>query len=165
MRALTVRQPWAWAIAEGLKTVENRSRKPPEGHIGTRIAIHAGKAPYRTTFATPAEDLTDKGWPPSLLLPMTACNAGAVYGAVIAVATLAGWVNESGEASLIDFRGWPRSVIGSPWFTGPFGWVLTDVVKLSEPVPARGQLGLWTLPEDVEAAVVDQRIDMFGGPS
>jgi len=38
MKALTVRQPWAQAIAEGLKTVEVRSR--PIRYRGL-LAIHA----------------------------------------------------------------------------------------------------------------------------
>lgn len=44
MKALTVHQPWAWAIAQGYKAVENRGTKPP-GQVrvpGKRLAIHAG---------------------------------------------------------------------------------------------------------------------------
>lgn len=39
-RALTVRQPWAWAIIHGGKDVENRSWS--NRHVGGTIAIHAG---------------------------------------------------------------------------------------------------------------------------
>jgi hypothetical protein len=38
MKALTIRQPWAWAILAGRKTVENRSY--PTSHRG-RLLIHA----------------------------------------------------------------------------------------------------------------------------
>jgi ASCH domain len=41
MRALSIRQPWAWAIATGLKDVENRSW--PTDYRGPFL-IHAGKA-------------------------------------------------------------------------------------------------------------------------
>jgi hypothetical protein len=40
--ALTLRNPFAWAIDAGLKTVEYRSWRPPEG-VDT-IAIHAGSS-------------------------------------------------------------------------------------------------------------------------
>lgn len=53
MRALTVRQPFAWAIAHGHKPVENRTWAPPLGAVGERIAIHAavvGATDYRATF-------------------------------------------------------------------------------------------------------------------
>lgn len=40
MRALTIRQPWAWAICLGHKRVENRTWRAP---VGERIAIHSGR--------------------------------------------------------------------------------------------------------------------------
>lgn len=42
MRALTIRQPWASLIAQGVKTIETRSWKAPAAAIGERVAIHAG---------------------------------------------------------------------------------------------------------------------------
>jgi hypothetical protein len=44
-------------------------------------------------------------------------------------------------------------VVRSMWWAGPIGWVLDDVRGLTEPVPCRGALGLWTVPEDVAARV------------
>jgi DNA polymerase-1 len=41
MWALTVWQPWAWAIAMGFKLIENRSWPPPRWLIGRELAIHA----------------------------------------------------------------------------------------------------------------------------
>jgi len=35
-------------------------------------------------------------------------------------------------------------------------WVFRDRRHLAEPVPCKGAQGLWTLPVDVEAAVVAQ---------
>lgn len=45
MKALTIRQPWAGAIAHQTKRVENRSWKLPAKHEGARILIHAGAKP------------------------------------------------------------------------------------------------------------------------
>lgn len=42
MKALTIWQPWADAIAHGTKRVENRSWPAPAFLVGNRIAIHAG---------------------------------------------------------------------------------------------------------------------------
>lgn len=39
MKALTVKQPWAWAIIHGGKDVENRSRKT---NYRGKLCIHAG---------------------------------------------------------------------------------------------------------------------------
>lgn len=38
---------------------------------------------------------------------------------------------------------------GDPWFFGPLGWTLDDVVTLPEPVPCKGLQGLWRLPDEV----------------
>jgi len=43
-----------------------------------------------------------------------------------------------------------------PWFVGPFGWVLSDVVVLPAPVPCRGAQGLWEVPADVREAALRQ---------
>lgn len=39
MKAITVKQPWAWAIRWGFKPVENRSQRT--AYRG-KLAIHAG---------------------------------------------------------------------------------------------------------------------------
>ena len=44
VKALSVRQPWAWAIIQGGKDIENR-RRPT--HIRETIAIHASLSPAR----------------------------------------------------------------------------------------------------------------------
>ena len=41
MKAITLHQPWASLIAEGVKTIETRSWAPPAALWGERIAIHA----------------------------------------------------------------------------------------------------------------------------
>jgi hypothetical protein len=75
-RALTIRQPWAGAIAHQTKRVENRSWKLPAKHHGARILVHAGAQPDRS--AQVYGDHLD------------------VYSAVVAVATITGchWSDE-----------------------------------------------------------------------
>jgi len=137
MRALTIKQPWLHAIMSGAKPVENRTWPAPAGVIGQVIALHASKrydygAPFPPGTVTP-------GWEPGEL-PL---------GAVAAVATVAGChplyhiCNPEGPVTVC-----------SPWAVwGQCHWLLADVRPLSEPVPCRGMLGLWRLPEEVEKAV------------
>ncbi|WP_309032587.1 ASCH domain-containing protein [Streptomyces alfalfae] len=125
MKALTIRQPWAGAIAHQSKRVENRSWKLPAAHHGARILIHAGAQPDRN--AEVHGDHLD------------------VRSAIVAVATITGchW------ADTWDCCG--------PWaFDEVYHWTLADVTALPEPVPARGALGFWTVPDDVLAAVQQQ---------
>ena len=122
MKAITLHQPWATLIALGLKTMETRSWSTK--YRGP-IAIHAGK----TIDHEVAEYLAER----------MGC-ADLPTGAVIATATLAkvlttgpalwGWLPDD-EAEYGDF---------SP---GRFAWALEDVQVLPEPIPARGQQGLW----------------------
>ena len=133
MRALTLKQPWAWAVAHAGKRVENRTWRPPAALIGQRIAIHAGVAYDGDAFL--GDLLFCLGSP--LREP---ARRHHVYGAVVATAVIDRVVTDS----------------GSPWFCGPFGWVLRDVVTLREPVPCKGALGLWTLSHEVEEAVARQ---------
>lgn len=43
MKALSVRQPWAWAIIYAGKNIENRPRRT---NFRGRIAVHASKTPH-----------------------------------------------------------------------------------------------------------------------
>jgi hypothetical protein len=47
MKALTLKAPWATAIAKLGKDIENRSWRPPAAIIGERIAIHEGAGLHR----------------------------------------------------------------------------------------------------------------------
>ncbi|MFJ6215065.1 hypothetical protein ACIQGZ_17275 [Streptomyces sp. NPDC092296] len=129
MRALTIRQPWADAIAHGPKRVENRTRRT--GYRGP-LLIHAGLA-YVPDAIHPA-DTAD--WPDT-------------RGAVIAV------------ANLLDCHEERRRRCCGRWaMPGMWHWRLSGVHALPRPVPAKGQLGLWTPPKDVLDAVGAQYPEM-----
>lgn len=127
MRALTIRQPWAAAIAHGDKRIENRTKPIPAAHVGTTILIHAGAT--EDVGALP-DDMT-RHWPRH-------------FGAIVAVATLAGCHQDARCC-----RPWG--------FPGMWHWELKDVRALPNPPrPVRGQLGLWIVPDEVLDAVRQQ---------
>lgn len=128
IRALTLHQPWATAIANGPKRIENRKWKPPEWLIGERIWIHAGKH-----YDESAEDFMRDLWPD--MPPRDLFQRGAIVG----------------SARVDSFVMATPIHIGREWFVGPVGWVLKDVRPLTEPVEARGFQGLWTPTKGVEA--------------
>lgn len=164
MKALTLWQPWSWAIAHAGKRVENRTWAPPASVIGQRVAMHAGlRLDKSAVKALCFESKTANAHG----LDMLAQAGGLARGAVESVATLLGYVMRDGEAvwrkadgSLVEddcdkhlrFHDARRS----KWWIGPIGWVLADVTPLPKPVPCKGAQGLWTLPEDVESAVLAQ---------
>lgn len=148
MKALTVKPPWSWAIARGGKNVENRTWAHP---WRGPIAIHAGKSWDEDGEDSPM--VLDAWTKFAADLPPMNCHHGPLrpeslwmeFGAVIAVATLTDVCSPDDEGYDCECGPW-----AVPY---QYHWRLTDVRPLAEPVPARGALGLWTLPDEVEAAV------------
>lgn len=130
MKAVTIRQPFAWAIAAGFKDIENRSWAP-RVEPGELIAIHAAVA---------APDADDVERVQELVRRHTTVPEQYDCGAVVAVARIAKVVTSSRSA----------------WFSGPLGWVLQDISSLAEPIECKGQLGLWNLTAGVEARLKRQ---------
>ncbi|MGI8333434.1 hypothetical protein ACRYCC_26075 [Actinomadura scrupuli] len=148
MRALSVRPPWSAAIAHFGKTVENRTWYTR--HRGP-LAIHAsamldgGRERSDHIFERVA-DLS--GLPDAVIR-----EAAQVRSAIVAVARL----TTVCSASLPVEAGFPLRCPCGPWaVAGQRHFRLADVRPLVEPVPARGALGLWDLPDEVEAAVLAQ---------
>jgi len=151
VRAITVKQPWAWAIATGAKTVENRGRPHPwTSAIGVRIAIHAGKGWDATALNGRAlidlalavegqrpEHVANGGVPYAAALPYLLPNCHH-QGAVMATALLA------------DVHAGTPGCGCDPVWAAPDQWhlILRDIAPV-KPVPCRGALGLWPLPADV----------------
>jgi len=154
MRALTIWQPQAWAIAEGHKPVENRTWPLPSRYIGETFAIHAGKT-YDVPWSEMVRGALDLDVPSKNEVPL---------GAVIAVATFAQLLegesfgippgNRMFIVNVPVSQGLPENF--DVWFSGPYGFLLSDVRKLREPVFCKGAQGLWTLPVDIEKAVMRQ---------
>lgn len=117
MKALSIRQPWAWLIAHGHKDVENRSW--PTAHRGDTL-IHASK-------------IFDAGGLASVLLAFPHLRAllPAQYelGGIVGIVQVVGCADHS----------------ASPWFTGPYGFRLYGARPLPL-VPTRGELGFFKVP-------------------
>lgn len=119
--ALSVRQPWAWAIICAGKDIENRSWQAVNHglrHRG-RIAIHASKGMTREEYED-ANDAICKITGRAHIPPARDLLRGGVIGSVEVIDV----VSES----------------DSPWFFGPRGLVLRDPAAC-DLVPCVGALG------------------------
>jgi hypothetical protein len=103
---LTVRRPWAELIAQGIKTIENRSWAPPAFMLGRYLAIHASPM-----WDQEGEDFIRRNHPRFAVDPPPAseCPHG-----IIAVAQLVGWVqrgpeNDPGRAPWRCSKGTPSA--------------------------------------------------------
>ena len=124
MRAITLGQPYASALAYGPKRVENRTWPIPRSvRLPAVIAIHAGLSDW------PDDGVRDL-WPdyPSRVdLPRR-----SVLGAMRIVRCVR--LPSADRAAL------------SPWASGPWVWVVDRVWPLPRPIRiARGGRGLWWL--------------------
>lgn len=155
--ALSVRQPWAWAILAGHKPIENRNWKA--GNTGLlfrgRVAIHASSGMTRQEYDAAANFMAALG----VTCPQP---SDLQFGAVI------------GEAEIVEIV----KEHSSPWFVGKRGLVLRDAIAYPEPIPARGALGFfrwtedpaytvelakWMLPAAVQTSMeMPPRRDLFG---
>lgn len=151
MRALTVRQPWAWAIVHGGKDVENRSRNIAGTYRGP-VAIHAGLA-----FDTDYDLSLLARLVPTWDAPVTTFDPwqhrpDGVRGAVIGVADL--------TDAHVSIDCWNPSEQKddhcSPWAMPGHHLVLANPRPLARPIPWRGALGLWTVPDELEARIWEQ---------
>jgi len=117
--ALSVRQPWAWAIVAGHKVIENRSAGSIRaGRMDCRrIAIHAATGLKQDEFHWAHWRLHRHGvrCPAPDALPR-----GAIIGAVDVVNIV--------------------SQSDSEWFGGQMGLVLDNAVQI-DPIPSVGELG------------------------
>jgi len=126
MRALTLTQPWASAVAVGIKRVETRSWAT--AYRGP-LAIHAAK-----TMPKAAKEFYQEQWSLGRRLP-----SPLPLSAVVAVAELVGIETTEDAAPFLS-----RTELEFGNY-GPlrFAWFLENVEALETPVPARGALGLW----------------------
>lgn len=121
MKALTIKQPWASLIVNGLKEYEFRSWKT---NYRGKIYIHAGLS-------------TDK----SYLKYFEKCNLEYLNGAIIGEAEIVDCilVDENIDEEL---RIKNKLVYGHNHI-GEYAWKLKNIKKYAKPIFIKGKLGLW----------------------
>lgn len=145
IKAITIDQPFASAIASGEKRVENRYWCP--SHRGW-LAIHAGRTTRRFEPGDKPEPLTGLR------------QSQMPFGAVVAVARLVACLPVDAVRAGRVPPGLAAWLPGHPHAKGPQCWVLDPVWRLNEPVKASGQQGLWawTPPVPVEQLVRERAV-------
>lgn len=130
---LSAREPWAWLLVNGPKDIENRTRRTK---YRGQVSIHASAGEVLGDCRKAA----DIAW-----------NAHHSYvpqetpkGGIIGMVNLVDCVTE----------------YDSPWFFGPFGWVMADAVPL-EFIPCKGRLGFWKPPTEVLEKVRVQLMEVI----
>jgi hypothetical protein len=139
VKVLTVRQPWAWAIVNGLKPIENRAWST--AHRGL-LVIHSALNVAKAT------DLDGGRFPDGTPVPdPRTLDLGALVGVVNLTACV--------RLRDLAFTGDPawRSK-AQPWSTGPWCWLLDRPRRFKVPPVGpqfKGRLYLWDadVPDEV----------------
>lgn len=107
LRALSVRQPWAWAIIHAGKDIENRGRHT--AHRGL-VLIHASSGMSLDEYAEAHNFMLNRGLPAERLPPAGDLDRGGIIGA----------------AELVDSIDAADARSANPWWMGPRGLVLAS---------------------------------------
>ena len=136
MKAISLTSPWAWAILHAGKRIENRCWS--SSHRG-RVGLHAAKGMTQEDYESAEFFMRSiPGCPP--LPDFHDLPRGAMVGSIEIVDCV--------KAS------------DSPWFQGPYGFVLRNPICLRAPVPCKGALNFWDIPEDVQAKCIETGITL-----
>lgn len=133
MKALSIRQPWAWLICAGYKDVENRTwwiHMPPfldYPATPRRIYVHTGKISDVERIGNACEN---ERW---ILERLTDSQKAAYFGGAFHRGAIIGEVSIVGCVEKSD----------SPWFVGPYGLLLANPVLYDKPIPCKGKLGFF----------------------
>lgn len=145
MKALTVREPWATAILDGRKRIENRTWTPSQLLVGERFAIHVGRTPDRTAIAYALAGAPDDR------------DAGLVAGSVV-LAGLHRAEIDSPDALFGPCCSTPFAFYPEPGGRTLWHWELEEPRRFVTPFPAAGQLGLWEPDPSTAGRLLDAEI-------
>jgi hypothetical protein len=177
--ALSLLQPWPWAIFEAGKRLENRSQKggglPMVCRHRGPLWLHASKREPKWYWEESCRDMLEAGLV-SLPgfdadgLPELPGRGGVARGAIVGRCVVVGHVSAQRvpktasngrariemniHASVGDVAGgwqWHRERQQRLWWGEGYALILTKVHKLRTPVPCKGSQGLWRVQPETAA--------------
>lgn len=174
MKAFTVKQPYAELLAIGAKHYETRSK--PTKYRGP-IVIHAGvdkgsrkdqgKKNGVYTFRAFQREYAqwaylridgEQNFAANVVTAMYGTTEGMSYanasyfefGSIIAYADIVGCYPVEDIKNLTN----EERLFGN-WEAGRYAWEIAHVVRLPSPIPCKGQLGLWNVPQNILDEIVE----------
>ena len=129
MKVLTLKQPWATLVAEGIKQIEFRSWKT---NYRGKILIHAGTGIDKEAM-TKFKDL----------------NLSYPSGCIIAETSIIDCI-ELDEQTNKDIISQNNIAYGTKYRDG-YAWILSNTRKINSDKIIKGKLGIWNIePEDLD---------------
>ena len=129
VKIISVRNPWAYLFVAGHKDVENRTWRT--SYRG-RLLIHASLGADPENFMPKQREWLEFA---GIVIPDD-LPRGAIVGSVNLSGVVGQQRDNSGTTTGQD------GTTTSPWFEGPYGFLMTDAVEFEKPIQWRGQLGI-----------------------
>jgi len=127
MKALSIRQPWAWLILHGGKDIENRTWTTK---VRGRVLIHAAQGmtatEWQAAFGLYLQIRRTQGLPAVAVPFSKQLERGGIVGSV----------------EIVDCV----TASDSPWYMGDVGFVLRNPLSLPF-IPLKGRLGFFDVPD------------------
>lgn len=144
IRGLSLSRPWPMAFLQGpvqkRKRVENRSWPPPRWMFGQYLALHVAQS----WDGSGVDDILD------ILGVEVPRKKDYPSGLIVAVCQLTGCMKDD---EWLD-------PVHRPWFCGPFGWVVSNVVELQTPILHKGALGLWKIAPSIGERILKEAYEI-----
>lgn len=125
MKALSIRQPFAWLIVNGIKDIENRKWRT---NYRGPLLIHASKAwdqeGYEFAYFVVGEKAPEKSY--------------HHFGMILGVVDMVDCVEQH----------------PSKWFSGPWGFVFENPRRIHPPIVYKGRLGLFDIPDEIGDVII-----------
>jgi len=144
LKAISVKQPWAYLICAGMKPIENRTWPLPEKYKGERVFIHTSgkpeKEPYKLFNDEQAVAID------SIILDVCEAydNTSQIIGSVCFVDCVINHPSIWAEKSPMEIRDGKEFLIGKPIYN----WVLSNPVLFDKPIEnVKGKLSFWDCEE------------------
>lgn len=129
MKALTLLQPWAQLMADGRKQYETRSWYPWQMKRGDLLAI----------TSSARMGAADKDFAEAVDYSLRDLPLGKVVAVVRFLEA-----HKTDHTTVSD-----EERCYGDYTPGRFTWRTDEVFKLPEPIPVKGALGVWTLPDEI----------------
>ena len=122
MKAITIKQPYANLIVDGIKDIENRSWATK---YRGRILIHAAAKPIKLAFEVCGEATVREI---AMATSLNHAEENDLFGCII------------GSVEIVDCVQHHISEWAIPF---DYHWVLANPIRFLEPIPVKGKLSLW----------------------
>ena len=151
MKAISVKQPWAYLLCAGIKGIENRTWELPDKYKGKMVLIHAS-AKWDDRHRNMSHLFTNDQWEAMdentrRIMAGGVLDTSAIIGSVVFTDCVINhqsvWAEKTHMAKLGEHE-LPSCLY--PPYKPTYNWVASDPILFDKPIPAKGKLSFWDFP-------------------